>query len=197
MAESSQLRSLSSEKWLNDKGFTKFIAAIFAAKCHDTRKSHLCRVYIGTALFRSFPYSKFMTTGEDRNKDWFRNWQLAVFDRSRFVTRKRQRSRNNAFALPMRVSIFLFCLFPSLMNTTQKYLNFSTYCSVLPLTCTGLSFWRRRRTSAFLVPIFIPVWSNVWSSPKPTTVNRWWATPGFQTAMKRSTRIPFAEFSTT
>jgi len=59
---------------------------------------------------------------------------FAVFESSRFVTTEQKGSHRAAFASPIRVSISLFRL-PSLVNTTPRYLNFSTCCSVLPLIC--------------------------------------------------------------
>ena len=46
------------------------------------------------------------------------------------------------------------------MNITSRYLNYSTCCSALPLTCSihALGFWRD--TPIFLVVIFIPAWSH-------------------------------------
>jgi len=63
--------------------------------------------------------------------------------------------RRTAFALPIHVSISLFP-FPSLVNTTLRYLNVSTCCSVFPLTCGihCLGRLERHNTSIFLVLIF-------------------------------------------
>ena len=65
------------------------------------------------------------------------------------------------FALPIRVSIPLFRL-SSLLNTTPRYLNAYTCCSVFPLTCRKhcLERLQRNNTSIFLVLIFVPVVSH-------------------------------------
>ena len=77
---------------------------------------------------------------------------FGFFECSRFVTTEKWSSRRTAFALPIRVSIPLFWL-SSLMSTTPRYLNVSTCCSVLPLTCRNncLGCLKRHNTSIFLV----------------------------------------------
>ena len=59
---------------------------------------------------------------------------FAFFEISRFATTEQQNSRRTAFALPIRVSIYLFRL-PSIVNTIPRYLNVSTCCSDFSLTC--------------------------------------------------------------
>ena len=86
---------------------------------------------------------------------------FAVFESSRFAATERQSSRRNALALPIRVSRSSLRL-PSLANTTSRYVNIFTCCSVLPLTCRihCLGFVERHSTSVFLVLIFIPARSH-------------------------------------
>jgi len=60
--------------------------------------------------------------------------------------------------LPIRVSISLFRL-PSLVNTTPRYLNVSTCCSVFSLTCR-IHCLERHNTPIFLVLMFVPAWSH-------------------------------------
>jgi len=102
-----------------------------------------------------------MSTGEDRNKNRFKNWKLCGFENSRFATTEQQNSRRTVFSLPIRVSISLF-RFPSHVNTTLRYLNVSTCCRAFPLTCRihCLGRLERHNTSIFSVLIFVPAWSH-------------------------------------
>ena len=102
-----------------------------------------------------------MTTGEDRNKNRFNIWKLCVLWKLQFRHHGAKSSRRTAFALPIRVSIPLFRL-PSLVNTTPRYLNVSTCCSVFLLTCREHCFGRleRHNTSIFLELILVPSWSH-------------------------------------
>jgi len=93
--------------------------------------------------------------GKDRTKYRFVNDSFTGFESLRFVTTVQQSSRRSswtAFALPIRVSIFLNIL-PSFVNTTHRYLYISTSCSVLPLSCSVhcLGFLKRYKTSFFLL----------------------------------------------
>jgi len=77
--------------------------------------------------------------------------------------------RNTLLALPIRISISLFRL-PLLVNTTpRRCLNFSSCCSLLPLTCSTHchGFTQKHNTSFFLVMMFIPAW--IARSWKPIT----------------------------
>jgi len=71
--------------------------------------------------------------------------RIALWKSSRLVTTERSNLRRTASALPVGVSTSLFRL-PSLANTTPRYLNFSTCCNLLPLTCSvwAYGFWWER-----------------------------------------------------
>jgi len=118
-------------------GLANLTAAPYVAKCHavnSSQKSHL--IVSKTDSF-------------------------AAFETSRFITTERWSLRKTALALPIRVSI-LFRL-SSLVNNIPRYLNFSTCCSVILLTCSihWLEIVERRSTSSDLVVLsFIPAWSH-------------------------------------
>ena len=66
-----------SEKWRDIPGFTDFKPVHFVTKHHtlnSSQKSHLFRLFLGKYSFSR--YSRFMTTGEDRKKDRFKNWRI-------------------------------------------------------------------------------------------------------------------------
>jgi len=91
-----------------------------------------------------------MTTGEDRNTDEFKNWQHCGVWKFPFC-HHRAIKLTLELSLNIRVSNSLFRL-PSLVNTTTRYVNFSTCCSVLLLTCSV--------HCVFLALMFIPAWSH-------------------------------------
>jgi len=77
MAELTQLGSLDSEKWLDIPGFTEFRPVFYAMKCHtvdSSQISHLCRLFFCQYSFSR--HLRFVTTGEDRNKDQFKSRNL-------------------------------------------------------------------------------------------------------------------------
>jgi len=68
------LGSFDSEKWRDIPGFTDVKPVHFVTKRHtlnSSQKSRLCRLFLGKYSFSR--YSRFMTTGEDRKKDRFKN----------------------------------------------------------------------------------------------------------------------------
>jgi len=68
------------EKCLDILGFTDFRPELFVTKCHtenSSQTSYLCRLFFWQYFFSH--HLRFMTTGEDRNKDWFKNWKLLRF----------------------------------------------------------------------------------------------------------------------
>jgi len=75
---------------------------------------------------------------------------------------------NPCFHLPSRL--------PSRMNSTRKYLNFSTCCSIFPLTCNthwfGYLDWHN--TSVFLVLISILAWSQASENGWSACWRPWW-----------------------
>jgi len=77
MAELTQLESLDSEKLLDIRGFTDFRPVLLVTKCHtvdSSQISHLCRLFFCQYSFSH--HLRFMTAGEDRNKDRLKNWNL-------------------------------------------------------------------------------------------------------------------------
>ena len=77
MAELTYLGSLDSEKWLGIPGFTDFRPVLFVTKCHtenSSQISHLCRSFFW--LYSFSRHLRFMTTGDDRNKDRFKSLKL-------------------------------------------------------------------------------------------------------------------------
>ena len=103
-----------------------------------------------------------MTIGKDRNKDRFENWQLGSVWKVPFCGHRAIKPTQNSvsFTKPC-INLVELCL-PSLVNTTPRYLNLFTCCSVFPFTyrvhCLG--FVDRHSTSIFLVLIFIPARSH-------------------------------------
>jgi len=66
-----------SEKWLDIPGFTDVKLVHFVTKRHtlnSSQKSNNCRLFLRKYSFSR--YSRFMTTGEDRKKDRFKNWKI-------------------------------------------------------------------------------------------------------------------------
>jgi len=102
-----------------------------------------------------------MTTGKDRNIDWFKNWQLCGFWKLAFRQHGAIKLTYNCVCFTNPWSVILFCL-PSLANITPRYLNFSTYRSAIPFTCSMhcIGFLERHNTLIFPVLIFIPSWSD-------------------------------------
>jgi len=68
-----------------------------------------------------------MTTGEDRNKDRFKNWKLCSLWKPPFCHYGEIKLTQNCVCSTDHVSISLFRL-PSLVNTIPSYLNVSTCC---------------------------------------------------------------------
>jgi len=86
MAELTLLGSLDSEKWLDMLGFTDIRPALFVTKClkeNSSQISHLCRLFFWQYFFSR--HLRFLTTGEDRNKDRFKNWKLCVLRKLPFL----------------------------------------------------------------------------------------------------------------
>ena len=100
-----------------------------------------------------------MTIGEDRNKNWFKNWQLCGVWKLPFCDHRAIKLTQNWLYFTNPCINFHV---QSLVNTTPRYLNFSTCCSVLSFICRihRLGFLERRSTSVFLLLIFIPAWSH-------------------------------------
>ena len=74
MAELTQLGSLDSEKWLDIPDFTDFRPVVLVTKCHTMGSSHIFHLW--RLFFCQYSFSRhlrFMTTGEDRNKDRFKS----------------------------------------------------------------------------------------------------------------------------
>jgi len=75
--ELTYLGSLDTEKWLDIPRFTDFRPVLFVMKCHTEnypQKSHLCPLFFWQYSFSR--HLRFMTTGEDRKKDRFKNLKL-------------------------------------------------------------------------------------------------------------------------
>ena len=105
--------------------------------CHAVDSSQISHLWclhlrISEIFLRSLP--RFMTLGNDRNRELFEYGQLCGVWKLQFCCHRAVKLRRNAIALPTRVTIFSLCLL-SLVNTTSRYLNVSTCCSVFPLTC--------------------------------------------------------------
>jgi len=111
-----------------------------------------------------------MTIGKDRNTDQFKNWQLCGVWKPPFRDHRAIKLTQNClcFTNPCINSRAP----PSVtgdINTTPRYLNVFTCCSVLLLTCSlhCLGFVERHHTPVFLVLIFSPARSEAeknWSS---------------------------------
>ena len=102
-----------------------------------------------------------MTVGEDQNKNRYKNWQLCSIWKFPLCDHGTIKLAHNyvCFINPW-INLLMFCL-RSLVYTTTRYLNFSTYCSVMPLSVHCLGFVERHNTSVFLVLIFNPARSHV------------------------------------
>ena len=83
-----------------------------------------------TSLAGSAP--GFMTTGEDRNKDWFKNWKVCCLWKLPFRHHGAKNLTQICICFNNLISIYFF-RFPSLVNITLKYLNVSTCWCVFPL----------------------------------------------------------------
>jgi len=151
MAELTYVGSLNSETWLNISGFTDFRPVLFVTKYHTDNSSqiyHLCHL-----LFWQYSFSrhlKFMTTGEDRNKDQFENWKLCVLLKLPFCHHRAINLTQNCASSPVPVLTPLVRL-PSLVYATPRYSNVSTCCSILPLTCSKLPWasWETQHLNLF------------------------------------------------
>ena len=182
MAEPTQLASLDSEKWFDIQGFTNFTAAHFVTRCHtvdSSQKFHLCRLQLRSYSFGHNP--RFMALVMIGTKTGFKTDSFAAFETHGLWP---QSDEDHAFALPIRVSISL-CHLPQLVYTTPKYMNFSTCCNVLPLTCSirWLVFLESHNSLVFLVLFgaFIPsrshaaenqwsaCWRSCWEDAKTST----------------------------
>jgi len=102
-----------------------------------------------------------MTIGENRGENCSENWELCIFRQFSFHDMY-CKARITALALPIRKSSSLSCL-PLLVNTTPRYLNFSTCFSDTPLTCNEQwsGFLERWSTSVSEALIFIPALLHV------------------------------------
>jgi len=100
-----------------------------------------------------------MTIGEQRNKDWSKNWQLCDVWKLSLCNYEAKKITQNCVSFTNPVSISLFC-FPSLVNIIPRYLNFSTCFSVLSLNCSAnwLGFLDRHNISIVLMLSFIPLY---------------------------------------
>ena len=132
---------------------------LFVTKCHtenSSQISHLCRLFFWQYSFSR--HLKFMTTGEDWNKDRFKNWKLCGLWKLPFRQHGAINLTQNwvCFTNPCinLCSDFVTREYPN-------YLNISTCCNVFPLTCRIHCPGRleRHNASIFLVLIFVPVWS--------------------------------------
>ena len=162
MAELTQLGSLDSERWFDIPGSTDFRPVLLVTKFHtvdSSQISHLLGLFFCQYSFSR--HLRFMTTGEDRNKDRFGNWKLCVLWKLPFCHHRAIKLTHNFFALPISVSIPVFGL-SSHVNTTPRYLNLSTCCSEFPFTCRKHCLWclKRHNISISLVLNFVPVWSH-------------------------------------
>jgi len=111
-----------------------------------------------------------MTIGRDRNTDRFGNWQLCSIWKLPFRVRRAINQTQNCVCLTNPcINVLVQYSVTRYINTTHRYLNFFTCCSVSPLTCSihCLGFLERDRTPVFFVLIFIPARSHAtkdWSS---------------------------------
>ena len=145
MAELTYLGSLNSEKWLYILSFTDFRPVLFVTKCHtenSSQISHLCHLFFWQYSFSR--HLRFMTTGEDRDKDRFKNWNLCVFSKLPFGHHGAIKLMRNCVCFT-NPCINRFFRLPSLVNTTPRYLNVSTCCSVFPFTCRKHCLGRLKR----------------------------------------------------
>jgi len=99
-----------------------------------------------------------MTTGEDRNKDRFKNWQLCGVWKLPFRHHGAMKLTQNwaCFTYPC---INLFIPTSVTLNTIPRYLNVFTCCSVLRHTCRIQCLGRlERHNASILLVIFVPAW---------------------------------------
>ena len=100
-----------------------------------------------------------MTVCEDQHKDWLKNWQLCIGRKLTLCDHRVIKLMQNCIhALPICELILLFCLL-SLINTTLRYMNFSTWCSALLFICSVHWLGFLDIYLGLLVLIFIPAWS--------------------------------------
>jgi len=75
-----------------------------------------------------------LNISEDRNSDRLKLTASRYF-KSPALSQQRDEAHAELRLLYQSVITSLF-QHPSIVNTTPRYFNFSTYCSVLPLTCS-------------------------------------------------------------
>jgi len=95
---------------------------------------------ISELLFRSLP--RFMTLGKDQNKDWFEKWQLCCVLQLLFCCHRAVKLAQKCVSFT-NPCIDLLAHLPSLVNTTSRYLNYSTCCNVLPCRSLATSGMQR------------------------------------------------------
>jgi len=157
-------------------------------------KEHLCRLFFQQHYFSR--HLRFMTTGEDRNKDRFKNWKLCVLWKLPFRHHGAIKLTqicvcfNNPYINPSVPDFRLF------VNTTPRYLNVSTCCNVFPLTCRIHCLGRlaRHNTSIFLVLIFVPAWSHAAENRSNACWSPCWEDPRMQYQFFRKTQTVHPAF---
>ena len=110
---------------------------------------------------RKAPLLKIFGDGSDRNKGRFKNWKLCVLWKLQFRHHGAIKLTQNCVCFTNPCINPLFRL-PSLVNTTPRYLNVSTCCSVFLLTCREHCLGRHERhnTSIFSELILVASWSH-------------------------------------
>ena len=78
----------------------------------------------------------FITIGKDWNKDRFNNWQLCGVCKLPFCDHRAINFTQNCVSFTNPCISLLTLYLPSLVSAKPRYFNFSTCCSVLPLTCS-------------------------------------------------------------
>ena len=160
MAGLTLLGSLHSDKWLDILGFTDFRPVLFVTKCHtenSSQISHLCRLFFWQYFFSR--HQRFMITGEDRNKDRFKNWKLCVPWKLPFRHHGAVKLTHNCvcFTNPC-INVFV----PTFV--TRGY-HPNVLASLHLLQCIAAYLqktlpWARHNTSIFLELTLVPSWSH-------------------------------------
>jgi len=157
---------------------------IFVTKCHtenSSQISHLCRLFFWQYCILSVVTLRVVTTGEDRDKDRFKNWKLCFLWKLLFRHHGAIKLTQNCVCFTnQRINPFV----PTFV--TRKYhpelLECPTCCSVFSLTCRIHCLGRRKRinTSVFLELIFVPACSHAVENRSNACWRPCWEDPRMQ-----------------
>ena len=144
-------------------GFTNFTAARFIANCHtakSSQKSDLCHLHLGLYSLRHCP--RFMTEGDDPNKDGFKAEICGVWKLSFCGHRAMMLTKHCVYSSSPSINLFVL---PSITRGREYHPKVLELLQLLQCNATHLQktlpeFLGRHNTSVFLVLIFVLAWSH-------------------------------------